>query len=199
MSAESHNGLTHLPENTILKENECPTQEETTIKMHLTEWLRPQSAAKDASRIDYAAFRARGIRLALLDLDNTLSAHGSNLPDEFARAVIAQIRKAGIQPMLATNARRSRALNFAGALGIPVIPVAAKPLPFKIRKEMNRLGFRRDEAMLIGDQIFTDVLAARLVGVHAMLVQPRYASEAWNVRIKRWLEKPLLRGIHFPD
>ncbi len=167
--------------------------------MRLIECLQPESAARDASRIDYAAFRARGIRLVLLDLDNTLSAHGSLLPDEFAHAVIGKIQAAGIQPMLASNARRERAIRFAAALGIPVIPNAGKPLPGKIRREIQRQGYSLAETMLIGDQIFTDVVAARLAGVHAMLVQPRFESEAWNVRMKRWLEKPLLRHIHFSE
>jgi len=167
--------------------------------MSLTDWLRPQSAVTSVQRVDYAAFRARGFRLVLLDVDNTLAEHGSILPDEFAREAIARIRQAGLQPMLASNARKERALAYAGALGIPAIPMAAKPLPFRIRKEMRRLGFRTDETMLIGDQIFTDVLCARLLRVHSLLVRPRFVHEAWNVRIKRWLEKQILRGVHFSE
>lgn len=165
--------------------------------MRLTDWFRPQSAYRDATRVDYPAYRDRGIRLALLDIDNTLSEHGGFRPDAFAHEAIALIRQAGIQPMLASNARTARALSYAAALGVPVIPIAGKPLPYKIRKELKNLGFRPDEAMLIGDQIFTDILCARLLGVHALLVRPRYEHEAWNVRIKRWLEKPFLRGVTF--
>ena len=165
--------------------------------MRLTQWLRPDSAVLDASLIDYAALRAQGFQLVLLDLDNTLSVHGSHAPDEFARQVVEKIRQADMEPLLASNALRSRAESFATELGISFVPGTAKPFPFKIRKAIKAAGFTLEQAVLVGDQIFTDVLAARLVPVYVILVKPRFESEAWNVRIKRSLEKPFLRNIKY--
>ncbi|MGI6298651.1 MAG: YqeG family HAD IIIA-type phosphatase [Saccharofermentanales bacterium] len=172
---------------------------EDIANMRLTQWLRPDSAVKDASRIDFASLRAQGFNLVLLDLDNTLSIHGSHLPDEFARQVIGKIRQADMEPMLASNALRKRAESFAAELGISFVPGTGKPFPFKIRKAIKAAGFTLEETVLVGDQIFTDVLAARLVPVYAILVKPRFESEAWNVKIKRSLEKPFLRNIKYTE
>lgn len=162
-------------------------------------YLRPDTAARSVADIDFPAFFARGFRLALLDLDNTLSAHGSSLPDDYARDAIRIIREAGLMPALVTNARKLRGLAFAAALDIPVIPLAGKPFARKIKALILRMNCTPEQTLMIGDQIFTDVLAARKAGAHAILVLPRFPEEAWNVRAKRWFEKPFLHGVHFPE
>lgn len=160
-------------------------------------FLRPDSAARSVIDIDFPAFFKKGFRLILLDLDNTLSAHGSHLPDDFARQAIRLIREAGLTPALVSNAKKERALSFARALDIPVVPLAGKPFACKIRALILRLGHTQQETLLIGDQIFTDVLAARNAGIYAVLVLPRFQEEAWNVRLKRWFERPFIHKDDF--
>ena len=45
----------------------------------------------------------------------------------------------------------------------------------------------------MGDQIFTDVLAARLAGVRAALVPPIKDKTDLFTKFKRLLEKPILK------
>ncbi len=161
--------------------------------------LRPDTAARSVIKIDFKAFYDKGFRLVILDLDNTLSAHGSSRPDAFALEAIRLIKGAGLTPALVTNAKTDRAIRFAKELDIPVVPMAGKPFARKILDLINRLGFTQQQTMLIGDQIFTDVLAARNAGVHSVLVLPRFTEEAWNVRLKRFFEKPFVRGLHFDE
>lgn len=167
--------------------------------MRRRKYLRPDTAARSVCEIDYHIFHDNGFRLVLLDLDNTLSAHGSTHPDDFAREAIRLIREAGLKPALVTNAKKSRGLAFAADLDIPVIPLAGKPLARKIKALIQEMGFTPKQTLMIGDQIFTDVLAARQAGTYSILVLPRFQEEAWNVRLKRWLEKPFLRNVHFPE
>ena len=159
--------------------------------------LRPDTVARTVLDLEFDSFYERGFRLVILDLDNTPAAHGSHLPDDFAIEAIRVIKSAGLQPALVSNAKTDRAIQFAKALDMPVIPMAGKPFARKIRRLISHLGFTESQTMLIGDQIFTDVLAARNAGVHSVLVLPRFPQEAWNVRIKRFLEKPFVRGLPF--
>jgi HAD superfamily phosphatase (TIGR01668 family) len=167
--------------------------------MRIIEYFQPNYAAKDVCTVDFSNFYTQGFRLVLLDLDNTLSPHGSSQPDSFAHQAVQRIRAAGLSPALATNARRERALAFAAGLEMPVIAFAGKPFVHKINKLIKLLGYTPKQTLLIGDQIFTDVLAARRAGLLAILVQPLNTEEALNVRMKRWFEKPFMRGIKFPD
>ena len=50
-----------------------------------------------------------------------------------------------------------------------------------------------EEAILMGDQVFTDVWAARNAGIRAILVPPIKDKRDLFTRFKRLLEKPFLK------
>jgi HAD superfamily phosphatase (TIGR01668 family) len=167
--------------------------------MRIIKYFQPDDAAKDISTVDFANYFSRGFRLVLLDLDNTLSPHGSIQPDPIACQAVENIRAAGLLPALVTNARKERSIAFATLLEIPVVAFAGKPFVRKINQFIQKSGYTPNQTLLIGDQIFTDILAAKRAGLHAVLVQPLNKEEAINIRMKRWFEKPFLRGIKFSD
>jgi hypothetical protein len=48
---------------------------------------------------------------------------------------------------------------------------------------------------MIGDQLLTDIWAARRAGVKSILVEPRSAQESGHIRIKRLIERIILKII----
>nr|MBP7165972.1 HAD hydrolase-like protein [Bacillota bacterium] len=54
------------------------------------------------------------------------------------------------------------------------------------------LGTHPDSTVMVGDQLFTDILGAKRLGIHAILVSPLSDKELPHTRIKRWLERFLL-------
>jgi predicted HAD superfamily phosphohydrolase YqeG len=49
---------------------------------------------------------------------------------------------------------------------------------------------------VVGDQLFADVMAARLAGLASILVRPIHPEEEpWFTRLKRPLERVLLRRL----
>ena len=58
---------------------------------------------------------------------------------------------------------------------------------------MREMGVNKKEALFMGDQIFTDVLAARLAGIRVALVPPIKDKTDVLTRCKRWLERPILK------
>lgn len=57
-----------------------------------------------------------------------------------------------------------------------------------------RVWERKSELAVVGDQIFTDVLCARLAGVTSVLVDPIELETFPFFRFKRALERLILRG-----
>ena len=55
------------------------------------------------------------------------------------------------------------------------------------------MGILPEEAALMGDQIFTDVWAARNAGIRAILVPPIKDKRDILTRTKRLLEKPIIK------
>ncbi len=117
--------------------------------------------------------KERGVTLLLADLDNTLVSYDKAMPPERLRAYAEELRGAGIDLLLLSNSRKpTRPKQFAEALGIPYLGHAGKPKTGGFRTAMERMGRTREETMMVGDQIFTDVLGARRAGVPVILVRP---------------------------
>lgn len=159
------------------------------------EHLKPDDRARDLLHVDYRQLFDRGIRLILLDIDNTLVRHGARRADEFAVEAVSRMQKAGFQIMIISNARQDRAGAFARTLNLPYIGMANKPSIKALREACRITGVGPQVACMIGDQLLTDIWAGRRAGVLTILVEPRFRQEAWNVRLKRPLENNLIRKI----
>jgi HAD superfamily phosphatase (TIGR01668 family) len=153
-----------------------------------------------ASVLDLEAVHLRALRLdgLLLDLDCTLKDHGA---DEFCAGVadwVRALRDCGFRLCLLSNGRPTRIERFARQLLIPFVAGALKPLPFGCRVALRKLGLPPTRTALVGDQIFADVLAGRLAGLFTILVRPTTTKEPWFTRLKRPLERQVLRRLNKP-
>ena len=72
-----------------------------------------------------------------------------------------------------------------------------KPFPFAVRHALRKMGVTADEAVLIGDQVYTDICAGNLAGVRTILVRPQCRRELWYTYVFRAFEALLLRGKRF--
>lgn len=157
--------------------------------------ISPDLYVKSLAHVDFTELYKQGIRLVLLDIDNTLSKHGSEVGGEYAIEQIARIQKVGMECVIISNALAKRAKKFADSLGIPFLPSARKPSRRGIRLAMQqRPGIGKSQIVLIGDQLLTDILAGNRAGISTILVDPISLEEAGQVRIKRPIEK-LVKSI----
>ena len=135
-----------------------------------------------------------GIRLLLLDFDNTILPYSAADPTEEFMKWLETARAAGITVMVVSNSRRSRRVpDFCEKAGLPYIKRAGKPFPKGIRRAMAQQGFSPRETAMVGDQTFTDVLGGNLSGVTSVLVRPIHLSDPF-LTVRYWIELPV---IHF--
>lgn len=157
-------------------------------------WWRPDAYYNALGEAPLAAYYAAGYRLLLLDIDNTLMTHGHSSSDPAAGQALSRIRSTGLMPVILSNAKRERAAAVAADLGCPVIGMAMKPGVGGIEAALRLTGFGREQTLLAGDQLFTDIWAARKAGVAALLVRPiSRRGEPIQIRFKRRLEDWLFR------
>ena len=135
-----------------------------------------------------------GIKGLLLDVDNTLALHFDKRPLEGVEQWISTMKDAGIMLTIVSNAPEYRVKPFADLLGLSYRYTCLKPLPFKLKKALKELGLKRNEVFLCGDQLFTDMLCAHLSGVKGLLVTPVECEDKWHFKLRRFLEKPLIKG-----
>lgn len=123
--------------------------------------------------IDPARLQARGIRLLLADLDNTLVPYRVKVPDARLAAWRDELAAHGVALFLLSNSRKpGRAQRFAEALGIPYEGHAGKPRVGGFRRAMARMGVGPEETAIVGDQIFTDTWGGGNARILTLLVDP---------------------------
>ena len=81
---------------------------------------------------------------------------------------------------------------FAEKAGVRYIFKAQKPSPKNYRQAMQWMGTDCGSTIFIGDQIFTDIVGAKLAGIHAILVEPINPKEEIQIVLKRYIEKIVL-------
>ena len=137
------------------------------------------------------ALKEMGVAAVLLDVDNTLQEHHAGVPAEGVLEWIETVQAAGIPCCIASNSKDVRVSAFAQMVGLPYCALCAKPLPFGLRTAAKQLGVRTKDCLLIGDQIFTDVLAAKAAGMQVILLDPIKEESGWSFRLRRRLEHRL--------
>ncbi len=150
--------------------------------------LCPDEAHGRLVDIDLERLVQRGIRALILDLDNTLVKwHEAEIPPEVDRWV-GEAKAKGFKLCIASNALPDRVRLIAGRLGIPYVSGALKPRRTPFRKAMMRMDADSGETAVVGDQIFTDVLGGKRLGLYTILTRPLSRKEFPTTRILRGLE-----------
>ena len=133
----------------------------------------PRGVYPSVSAISPRALAARGIRLVLADLDNTLVPYRVLEPSPEVAQWKAALEAEGITLFLLSNSRKPlRPGQFAQRLGIPYLGHAGKPRRAGYLQAMARMGCTPEQTVMVGDQIFTDTLGASRAGVTPLLVKP---------------------------
>lgn len=115
---------------------------------------------------------AQGIRALVLDVDRTLlPRRGSELPP----AVEAWLRRAQQTlplHLFSNNPSRSRIGAVADQLGVSYTTSAGKPRRGPLRRVIEQLDLPHSQVAIVGDRVFTDVLAGNRLGLYTVLVKP---------------------------
>ena len=137
--------------------------------------------------------KRRGIRLLLMDLDNTISPYRVGAPTEETLSWSERMTAAGIRLFIVSNNRGNRPETFSRLVGVPYLKLAKKPSRRGLRRAMELEGIPPGETALVGDQIYTDVLAANRAGVASILVEPIRLSNPLHA-VRYALELPFRLG-----
>ncbi len=130
-----------------------------------------------------------GIRLLLLDFDNTVIPYTTDTADAETHAWFDRMANSGIRLCVVSNSRKDRAKRFCRARKIPCITNAGKPFGNGIRLALEQFGITPENCALVGDQIYTDTLGANISGVMSILVKSIDNHNFW-LKARHVLELP---------
>lgn len=142
--------------------------------------------------IPFELLEKNNITCLFLDIDNTLVPYDSPLPTKENLEWFEKLSQHGIRAVFVSNNDLSRVEKYAAGLGIPFEAKAGKPKVDKYKRIAERCSVDLKNCAAVGDQIFTDVVAAALLGVPSFLVKPIKDVETPFFKFKRFFEKPFL-------
>lgn len=157
--------------------------------------LIPDLFVKSIYDIDYHQLQHRGIKAIIVDLDNTLvEADREDATPELIEW-LDRLQSLGFRVIIVSNNNETRVSRFANPLNVPYIHAARKPFHRPFHKALKRLEVTAEQTVVIGDQLFTDVLGGNLVGLYTILVVPISEREGFWTKVNRMLERFAFRWM----
>lgn len=153
--------------------------------------LFPGYYVEDVFSINYDALYKKGYRGLILDIDNTLVPHGEDSTaqvDEFFH----KLHVTGFKTLLLSNNNKERIERFIKNIDTLYIQESGKPHPAAFIKAVKMMNLEKSQVMVIGDQVFTDILGANRAGLDSILVKYIGYYKKEKKGIRRNVEKIIL-------
>ena len=157
--------------------------------------FQPSYRYKTLADVPIEELAAEGIRGVLLDIDNTLVPYGEyeRIP---ARNLewLKRAEAVGVKVLLYSNASQWKIDRIGAVSGLSGVPKAYKPSWRLLDRALAILGATKDQVIMVGDQLCTDILGGNWCGVKTVLVEPIVEKDWPGTKILR-----LIEWIFLPD
>lgn len=152
----------------------------------------PTEQVKSIYDINPHELAKKGIKGIITDLDNTLVEW--DRPSATPKLInwFEAVKAEGISITIVSNNNETRVGNFANPLDIPFIHRAKKPMGAAFRKAVMQMGIKREESVVIGDQLLTDIFGGNRSGFHTILVLPVAQSDGLATKFNRMVERRIM-------
>lgn len=151
--------------------------------------FRPTAHYGSVTEIKPGMLRDMNIKAILLDVDNTLTSYTSKEPLPGTLNWAKMLQEEGFRVYIVSNNFKSRVSQISEKYGLPFVHFALKPFPIGFKKARRALGLKNGECLVVGDQIFTDILGANLGRMQSVLVDPIEEEDGFTFQVRRYFEK----------
>ena len=155
--------------------------------------LKPDFYYDSIFQIPYERLYDNGIRALIYDIDNTMAGYDEIRPTVKIMTLVNNLKDIGFKVGLLSNNNAKRVVSFNESMGLPMSYKANKPLTATIKRMLTEMNVNQKEAVIIGDQLFTDVWCGKNANITTILVKPLTENDVLSVRIKRGLERRMLK------
>ena len=108
----------------------------------------------------------------ILDVDETLVPFKQKETTAELQQWVAEIRQTTPIWLVSNNISYSRISNIAESVDLPFISAAKKPSRRKLQQAATAMDIPVERVAMVGDRLFTDVLAGNRLGMFTILVDP---------------------------
>lgn len=108
----------------------------------------------------------------ILDVDETLVPLRLTQASPELLQWATEIKTVASLCLLSNNLSEARIRGIAQSLGVPYMFGASKPSRRKLRRAVTEMDLPVEQVAMVGDRLFTDVLAGNRLGMFTILVEP---------------------------
>lgn len=152
----------------------------------------PNEHVKRIFDIQPAFLKEKGIKGIITDLDNTLVAWDVSDATQEVIQWFKLMNEHDIQVTIISNNKQERVEIFSEPLGTPFVYSARKPLSRAFKTVAKQMELEKEEVLVIGDQVLTDVLGGNIAGFYTILVVPIVQSDGKLTKVNRHIERRIL-------
>ena len=155
----------------------------------------PFAHAQSVYEIPVDFYQQQGVKLLLIDLDNTLDSYRLFVPTERAVKLLTSLKETGLNVVIVSNNRARRVQSYASSAGCACISSARKPFAGRIKKFLKENNYLPEETMLVGDQLITDVLFGKHAHVRVVLTEKVVKEDQFTTHFNRLLDRPIRKHL----
>ena len=152
----------------------------------------PNEHVKSVFEISPEKLKEKNMKGIITDLDNTLVAWDVKQATPEIIEWFKLMEQNDIKVTIISNNNEERVKFFSEPLNTPFVFSARKPLRKSFARAAKQMGLKREEIVVIGDQLLTDVLGGNNAGFYTILVVPIVKSDGALTRINRKIERRIL-------
>ena len=145
------------------------------------------------SDVNVDFLKSHSVKALILDIDNTLVPYEIPEPTEELFFWFNELKNAGIKVAFVSNNNSKRVNTFNKELGFFATYKSKKPFTKCLKRAMTAMGSDKRTTALMGDQIFTDIVAGNRLSLLTVLVPPIKDKTDAFTRFKRLLERPIIK------
>ncbi|WP_096188323.1 YqeG family HAD IIIA-type phosphatase [Evansella halocellulosilytica] len=149
----------------------------------------PDQYVQSIYEISISELKEKGVKGIITDLDNTLVEWDRPNATEQLIEWFEQVRKEGLEIVIVSNNNEKRVKHFSEPHKLTFIHSAKKPMSKAFNTACKLLDLKREETVVIGDQLLTDILGGNRGGFHTILVVPVAQTDGFFTKINRRLER----------
>lgn len=157
--------------------------------------FKPELAFYEVYSLTPEKLKELGIKGVVFDIDNTIAPYEVPTPTEKMKDYFSSLQSEGIKCAFVSNNKGDRVELFNKELGLFNVCKAKKPFPKGMKICISHFGLQNSEVLAVGDQIFTDCMAAHFAGIRFALVKPIQPVESLFFKLKRIGEIPFVKNL----